>query len=115
MSYLGKSSKQAESRAPTNMHTIQRKTRPLDASADHGTTHAYSDGIMKRTAKISRHMQEPTKAEKIAECQSNMNWWTKMAKQWEGVNPVEHARCMRIVNRAFEDIGRIEAGIKVAS
>ena len=51
----------------------------------------------------------------IADLESHIAWWRKIAKQWQGVNEVEHARCMRIVDRAFEDIGCIEAGIKVAS
>jgi len=51
----------------------------------------------------------------IAELESHIVWWRKIAKQWEGVNEVEFAQCMRIVNRAFEDIGCIEAGIEVAS
>jgi hypothetical protein len=56
-----------------------------------------------------------TQAKQIANLESHIAWWRKIAKQWQGVNEVEYAQCMRIVNRAFEDIGRIEAGIEVAS
>lgn len=56
-----------------------------------------------------------TQAQQIADLYTDIAWWTERAAYWESCNPVEHARCMRIVDRAFEDIGRIEAGIKVAS
>jgi hypothetical protein len=83
---------------------MMRETRLFDASADHGTTRAYRDGIMSRK-----------QLAQIAELESHIAWWRKIATQWQGVNEVELARCMRIVDRAFDDIGRIEAGIEVAS
>lgn len=67
---------------------------------------------MKRVAKISRWVKEPTKAEKIAECESNMAWFTARAAEWlHAGNVIEHERCMRLVNRAFEDLGRVQAGL----
>jgi hypothetical protein len=64
------------------------------------------DGIMTTQA---------TKEHRIADLYADIAWWTERATYWQSCNEVEYARCMRIVDRAFEEIGRIEAGIEVAS